>query len=86
MAFSALVNSWTSWYLANRYGTAPGGSPGTCLVSDLLANDYCVGARLKIVSTGATTSGNRTLTVQRADDPSFTVVWPAASSIVIIRP
>jgi hypothetical protein len=86
MAFAALSNTWTAWYLANRPGSAPAGTPGTALISDLIANDYLVGGRMTVVSTGTTTSGVRTLTVKRADGPNFTVAYTAASSVLIIRP
>jgi len=87
MAFSSLVNSWTQWFQNNRPGNvgAGSGTPGTALVSDLQAEDYVVGARVRIVSTGATTSGVRSLTVERAGF-QFTVGWVAASTVVIIRP
>ena len=85
MAFSTLNNTWTSWYLANRPGDKPTGSPGTALVSDLVAGDYVVGSRASVVSTGTTTSGNRTLTMSRVGYPNFTVVWVAASTVLIIR-
>lgn len=86
MAYSTLSNAWTAWYLANRPGGKPSGAPGTALVSDLAAGDYVVGARVTIVSTGSTTSGNRTLTVTRAGvSANFDVVWVAASTVLIIR-
>jgi hypothetical protein len=84
MAFSALNNAQTAWYLANRPGGLPNGTPGTALVSDLAVNDFVIGARATVVSTGTTTSGVRTLTVSRAG-MNFTVQWVAASTVLIIR-
>lgn len=85
MAYSALVNAWTAWYLANRPGGKPSGAPGTALISDLIAGDYCVGSRSTVVSTGATTSGVRTLTMSKPGFANYDVNWVAASSVVIIR-
>ena len=85
MAFSSLSNAWTTWYLAQRNGGVGSGTPGTCLVSDLAVGDYLVGARCKITATGSTTSGVRSLTVDRNGITS-TIQQVAASSVVIIRP
>jgi hypothetical protein len=85
MAFTVTNTALDQWYKAYRAYTAPAGTTGTALVSDLIANDYCVGARARVVTPGTTTSGNRTLTVER-NGTQFPVVWPAASSIQIIRP
>lgn len=89
MTFAGLNNAQTTWYKANRPGTAAAaaGTPGTALVSDLQAEDYLVGARLRVISTGTTVSGVRTLTVERpAQGITHTVQWVAASSVIIIRP
>jgi hypothetical protein len=87
MTFSTLNDSWATWYKNNRPGTvAPGaGTPGTALVSDLTAGDYLCGARATVVSTGSTTSGNRTLTLTR-NGFQWTQTLVAASSVLIIRP
>lgn len=84
MAFSALNNSQTAWFLANRPGGLPAGTPGTCLVSDLAVGDFDIGSRAKVTATGATTSGVRSITMQRAG-VTFTVNWTAASTVLIIR-
>lgn len=86
MAFAALVNTYTAWMLANRAGSAPGGSPGTALVSDLIVGDWLVGARATVTALGTTTSGVRTLTLGKISGASHSVQWVAASSVVIIRP
>lgn len=85
MAFSSLNNAWTQWFQTNRPGPAAAGTPGTALVSDLLANDYLCGIRASIVSTGTTTSGNRTLTFDRAGF-EWTQTLVAAHTLLIIRP
>lgn len=85
MTFSTLNNPQTAWYQSNRPGPVVTGTPGTALVSDLQANDYLVGARLRVISTGATVSGVRTLTVERLG-VQFNVAWVAASSLIVIRP
>jgi hypothetical protein len=88
MAFSALNNAWTAWYLENRpgQGNSPNtGTAGTALVSDLQANDFLCGMRAKVASTGSTTSGNRTLTLDRLGF-QWTQTLVAASTVLIIRP
>jgi hypothetical protein len=85
MTFSTLNNSQTAWYQENRPGHAIAGSSGTALISDLIVNDYLVGTRARVVSTGTTTSGVRTLTLERLGI-QFTVGWVATSSVIIIRP
>ena len=85
MAFATLNNAQTAWWLANRPGHLPNGTPGTALVSDLLVDDYLAGARMRVVSTGSTVSGVRTLTVERAGLQA-TVNWVAASTVIILRP
>lgn len=84
MALTAQSGSLASWWLAYRYGSNPAGTVYNALVSDLQAGDYLVGARAKVESTGATTSGNRTLTLSRAG-VTWPAVMPAASSLQIIR-
>lgn len=84
MAFSALNNTQTAWFLANRPGGLPSGTPGTCLVSDLLVGDYDVGSRGKVSALGATTSGLRSVTFTR-NGLTFTVNWTATSTVLIIR-
>lgn len=85
MAFAGLNNAQTAWWLANRPGGLPEGTPGTALVSDLAADDYLVGARARVAGTGSTSGGVRTLTLERLGT-QFTVGWVAASSVIIIRP
>lgn len=85
MAFTNLTNAQTTWFLTNRHAGLSDGTPGTALVSDLLVGDYVIGARAKIASLGTTTSGVRTLTLDRVGT-QFTVGWVAASSAIIIRP
>jgi len=87
MAFSALNNVWTQWYQTYRSGTVAAGSgtPGTALVSDLIANDYLCGPRATVASTGTTTSGNRTLTLER-NGFQWTTTMVAAHTVLIIRP
>lgn len=87
MAFASInpaTNPQIAWYLANRNGGLPSGTPGSALVSDLLANDYLVGSRCKIVSIGATTAGVTTLNVTR-NGINFAVGQLAASTVIIIR-
>jgi hypothetical protein len=85
MAFSAVNNTWTQWYQQFRSGVIAVGTPGTALVSDLQANDFLYGTRALVVSTGATTSGNRTLTFRRLGF-EWTQSLPATATVLIIRP
>lgn len=86
MAFAALNNAQTTWFKTNRHGGLPSGNAGTALVSDLLVNDYLVGMRATVTATGTTTSGVRTLTVNRFGQGTMTIQWVAASTVIIIRP
>jgi len=79
-AGTALAN----WWLAYRNGGLPNGTVYNALVSDLAVNDYLVGARAKVTATGATTSGNRALTLDRLGT-TMNVSWQAASTVQIIR-
>jgi len=73
-----------NWWLQYRNGGLPSGVVYNCLVSDLAVNDYLVGARAKVTATGATTSGNRSLTLDRLGTV-MAVSWPAAQTVQIIR-
>ena len=91
MALTALSQTLTDYYLNSRPGfqnflgyIAPTGVYDA-LVSDLAAGDYLIGARAIVTATGATTSGNRSMTIQRSVGPSATVSWPATSSVRITR-
>jgi hypothetical protein len=84
VTLTAQSGSLANWWLAFRYGSKPAGTVYNALVSDLAAGDYLVGARATVVSTGSTTSGNRTLTLSRLG-VTWTAVMPASSGLQIIR-
>lgn len=86
MAFSTVTGAWANWWKANRNGGYPGGTFGSALVSDLAVDDYVVGARSTVVSTGSTASGIRTLTLSRPGAVNYTVGWRTADTVHIIRP
>lgn len=86
MAFNAVTGAWANWWKENRPGGLPDGTFGSALVSDLAAGDYVVGARSTVVSTGSTSSGIRTLTLQRPGSANYNVGWRTADTIHIIRP
>ncbi len=87
MALTALPAPQQDWLNNNRPGhvNAPG-SWYTALVSDLQVGDYLHGPRAKVTATGATTSGNRALTLERvASGLPMSVSWAAASTVWIRR-
>jgi hypothetical protein len=84
VTLTAQSGSLASWWLLNRNGGLPAGTVYNGLVSDLAANDYLVGARARVAATGATTSGNRALTLDR-NGVQFAVTWPAAATVQLIR-
>lgn len=55
------------------------------LVSDLAVGDFLWGARATVTATGATTSGNRALTLQRRGELTYSVSWPAAATVWFTR-
>lgn len=83
MALAQKNDNQSTWWLNNRnYQT--NGLVYNGLVSDLAAGDYLVGVRAKVFATGATTSGNRALTLER-NGVQFAVSWPATSTVQLIR-
>lgn len=87
MAWTALTQSIQDLWLATRQPV--GGSTstlGTALVSDLVVGDFLPGARATVTATGSTVSGNRSLTLQRRGELTFTVSWPATASMWVARP
>jgi hypothetical protein len=86
MAFAAVTGAYATWWAANRNGGVGAGTFGTALVSDLLVDDYVIGARSTVVSLGTTTSGVRTLTLSRPGYSNYTVGWRTADTVHIIRP
>jgi len=83
MARTVAADSYATWIAAIRNGNKPTGVVYDCLVSDIVAGDYIVGARLLVTSTGATTSGVRALTGTRVGQP-MTVNWVATSTVRIV--
>lgn len=74
-------------YLAARPGLA-GVKPTQVhdgLVSDIVAGDWLVGSRQLVVSTGATTSNLRALTLRRSNAADVTVNWLATSAVRIAK-
>lgn len=86
MALTQVTGARATYWLATRPGpgTPTGTTVYTALVSDLAAGDFLCGMRAKVVSTGSTTSGNRTLTLTRLGH-TWTQTLVAASSLMIIR-
>ena len=86
MALNQVTGSRSTHWLSTRPGPVPpaGAAAYTALVSDLAADDFLCGARAVVVSTGATVSGNRTLTLRRLGH-EWTQTLVAASSLMIIR-
>lgn len=87
MAVSSLSQSMHDTWAVVRPGmeTPAGATLRSGLVSDLVAGDWLIGMRAIVVSTGATVSGNRTLTVRRRGTIQFDVVMPAASTLWFSR-
>jgi hypothetical protein len=89
MALVQVTGALATWWLSNRRGSAaPTGTVYNGLVSDLAANDYLVGTRATVVSTGATsgTAPNqvRALTINRLGIQQ-TVSWPIGATVQLIR-
>jgi hypothetical protein len=85
MALSSIQGTaLANWWLSHRNGGRPSGTVYNGLVSDLAVNDYLVGPRAKVTVTGATTSGNRALTLDR-NGVTMPVSWQAASPTQLIR-
>jgi hypothetical protein len=87
MAVTSLSQALHDLWVGRMPGESPAGATlRTGLVSDLVASDYLMGARVLVVSTGATVSGNRTLTVKRHNvGVNFDIVLPAASTLWFTR-
>lgn len=87
MAWSALAQTIQDLWLATRQpvGAAAKTQLGTALVSDLVVGDFLPGVRATVTATGATTSGNRAVTLQRRGELSFSVSWPATASVWVAR-
>jgi len=83
MARTIVSDTYSTWLMAIRNGNKPTGVVYNCLVSDLVAGDYIVGARLLVTSLGATTGGVRAVTGTRVGQ-SMTVNWVATSSVRIV--
>jgi hypothetical protein len=88
MAVTTLSQTLHDWWVGMRPGvnTDPSATLRSGLVSDVLVGDYLIGARAVVAATGATTSGNRALTLQRRGELTFAVSWPAASTVWFTRP
>lgn len=87
MAFVALTQSIQDFWLSIRQPTnaAPKTTLGSALVSDLVVDDFLPGVRAVVTATGATTSGNRSLTLEGHDALTYTVSWPAAATVWVAR-
>jgi hypothetical protein len=86
MAFTALSQTIQDLWLSQRQPV--GGittTLGSALVSDLAVDDFLPGVRATVTATGNTTAGNRALTLQRRGELTFTVSWPAASTVWVAR-
>jgi hypothetical protein len=84
MALTQVTGARATYWMSTRPGGLPNGTPYTALVSDLAAGDFICGMRATVVSTGSTTSGNRTLTLNRLGI-TWTQTLVAASTLMIIR-
>lgn len=84
MALVQITGTRANYWLSTRPGPQEGTAMYTALVSDLAAGDFICGMRATVVSTGATTSGNRTLTLIRLGF-TWTQTLPAASTVTIIH-
>lgn len=84
MALTQVTGSRATYWLNARPGVSGGTTVYTCLVSDLAANDFLCGSRATIVSTGTTSSGNRSLTLNRLGY-QWTQTMPATATVMIIR-
>ena len=84
MALVLKSDNQATWWLQYRSYTSGGGLVYNGLVSDLAANDYLPGSRAKVAATGATTSGNRALTLER-NGVQFAVSWPTGATVQLIR-
>ena len=84
MALAQITGARATYWQSLRPGPQGTGTMYTALVSDLAAGDFICGTRATVVSTGATTSGNRTLTLTRLGI-TWTQTLVAASALTIIR-
>jgi hypothetical protein len=84
MALVQVTGARATYWLNTRPGHNEGGTMYTALVSDLAAGDFLCGPRCEVVSTGSTTSGNRTLTLRRVGF-QWTTTMRAADTVAIIR-
>jgi hypothetical protein len=84
MALTQVTGARATYWLGNRPGHKPDGLLYTALVSDLAADDFLCGPRARVVSTGSTTSGVRTLTLDRLGF-QWTAGQRAADTVMIIR-
>jgi hypothetical protein len=87
MAVTTLSQALHDWWTSRLPGLEanPGATLRSGLVSDLVVNDFLVGTRSTVIATGATTSGNRALTLRRRGEIEFNVSWPAAATVWFTR-
>lgn len=84
MALTQVTGSRATYWLSQRPGPGGGGLLYTALVSDLAVDDFVCGMRATVTATGATSSGNRTLTFDRLGHV-WTQTLPATSTVMIVR-
>lgn len=84
MALVRLSTAVDAWWLEWRPGPAGGGTPYTCLVSELAVGDFLCGSRVTVTALG-TAGTTRTVTGTRVGDP-ITLTLVSASTVQIIRP
>jgi hypothetical protein len=74
-----------AWVKNGRPGTVTNGTGRQGLVSDLAVGDFLLGPRAQVIAAPAAVGGVRTMTLRRLGTLDFTVNYPDAAIVWLVR-